>query len=646
VSLTGARRTAPSAALFAGLLLTHPAVLPNDAEHLSPSAAIQIATPQPLSWAETAGLFLDHALSDQLAFRGIPGAAVAVVQGGKILHLAGYGQADLQQRKPVSAETTLFRTGSVSKLFTWTAVMQLVEQGRLDLYADVNQYLSAFQIPETYPEPITLAHLLTHTAGFEERAFGFYARAAGELVPLGRFLADHMPARIFPPGEVSAYSNYGASLAGYVVEQVSGVPFEDYVETQILAPLGMADSSFRQPLPPALAARLATGYRASLQPGDFEWDLAAPAGALSATAADMARFMIAHLQKGRSDTARILGERTTQAMQRRRFTNHPAVSGLTHGFHELDIAGQRVLAQPGDMLHFTSALFLLPEHDLGLYVAYNRGRAADVPLELVYGFLGRFFPSHSWLLPESLPISDTDVGRFTGSYRSTRRNETGLEKLQEFFSPVRVRVAGPGVLHISGLKVVPESLWMETAPCLFRDRSSPQILAFREDASGRATHLFEDNFPIAGYTRLPWYGAPEIHYALLAVCLALFLLTPIAWSVSALRRPSRGGARLAQRARAAAGTMCVVNLLFLAGMVVVIANGRELLFGITPLARAVLLLPLLSTVLTGLTLFLAVIAWRGSYWSLWSRLHYSLASLSGLAFVGSLHYWNLLGLGF
>ncbi|MCP5111238.1 MAG: beta-lactamase family protein, partial [bacterium] len=428
-------------------------------ENLQPSAAIQSAAPQPLTWAETAGRFLDHVLSDQLAFHGIPGAAVAVVHDGKILHLGGYGHADLQQRKPVSAETTLFRTGSVSKLFTWTAVMQLVEQGRLDLHADVNQYLSAFQVPDTYPEPIALAHLLTHTAGFEDRAFGFYARTAGDVVPLGRFLASHMPARIFPPGEVSAYSNYGASLAGYLVERVSGVPFEEYVETQILAPLGMADSSFRQPLPPALAAQLATGYRASLEPGDFELNLAAPAGALSATAADMVRFMIAHLQKGRLDTARILGERTAQAMQQRRFTNHPAVSGLTHGFHELDIAGQRVLAQPGDMLHFTSALFLLPEHDLGLYVAYNRGRAADVPMELLYGFLGRFFPSHSWLLPEPLPISDTDVSRFTGSYRSTRRNETGLEKLQGFFSPVRVRVAGPGVLHISGLKVVPESLW-------------------------------------------------------------------------------------------------------------------------------------------------------------------------------------------
>ena len=119
MSLTGVRQTVPFA-LLAGLLLTHPAVSSNDTENLSPKklspgAAIQIVAPQPLTWAETAGRFLDHAVNDQLALHGIPGAAVAVVHDGKILHLGGYGLADLQQRKPVSAVTTLFRTGSVSK---------------------------------------------------------------------------------------------------------------------------------------------------------------------------------------------------------------------------------------------------------------------------------------------------------------------------------------------------------------------------------------------------------------------------------------------------------------------------------------------------------------------------------------------------
>jgi CubicO group peptidase (beta-lactamase class C family) len=599
-------------------------------------------------WALRAGqvpAFFDRLLRSQLALDGIPGAVVALVLGDETLYLGGFGKADLASGEPVSAQETLFRTGSVSKLVTWTAVMQLVERGLLDLHADVNRYLDAFQIPATYPKPVTLAHLLTHTAGFEDRGFGFYARSEADLVPLGPFLSARMPARIFAPGEVSAYSNYGAALAGYLVERVSGLSFEDYVEARVLAPLGMSSSSFRQPLPPALAARLATGYRTSLEPGAFEWDLAVPAGAFSSTAADMARFMSAHLDGGRQGTRRILRADTVEAMQRRRFTNHPAVSGLTYGFQELFIAGQRVLAQPGDMLHFTATLFLLPEQDLGLFVAYNRGRAAGAPMELLRAFLARFSPAPSAFVPYPTSVSDGDVGCFTGSYRSTRRNETTLEKLQEFFSPVRVRTLRPGTLGVSGLAVVPESRWVQIEPGVFRDQSSPEIIAFRADDSGSVTHLFEGNFPAAGYMRLPWYGAPEIHYVLLAVCVPIFLLTPIAWAIRAVHHPAPG-VRLALLARWVAGAMCLANLLFLAGMLAVIARGRELLFGITPFARAVLVLPVLSAVLTVSTLVLALIALRQRYWGLAGRLHYLLVALAGGAFLGSLHYWNLLGLRF
>jgi hypothetical protein len=345
---------------------------------------------------------------------------------------------------------------------------------------------------------------------------------------------------------------------------------------------------------------------------------------MSNTAADMGRFMTAHLNEGRLGTTRILRAEMVEAMQRRRLTNHPAVSGLTCGFQELHIAGLRVLAQPGDMLHFTAGLFLLPEQELGLFVAYNRGRAAGAPMELLRAFLVRFSPALPSFAPYPTPVSDGDVGRFAGSYRSTRRNETTLEKLQEFFLPVRVRTVGHGTPGVSGLAVVPESRWIQIEPGVFRDQSSPEIIAFREDGSGRVTHLLKGNFPAAGYTRLPWHGAPESHYVLLAICVPIFLLTPIAWAIRAVRLPA-SGTRLAGLARWAMGRggMCVVSLLFLAGMLAVIARGRELLFGITPLARAVLVLPVLSAVLTASTLVLALIALRQCFWGLAGRLQRS-----------------------
>ncbi|MFZ0789540.1 MAG: serine hydrolase domain-containing protein, partial [Chromatiaceae bacterium] len=470
------RRTALAAASAAFLLLAQSWALSGPPEAASPSPARLGSANAASLWVQAIGPFLDQVLADQLALLGIPGAAIAVVHGEEILHLAGYGKADLGGGQPVSPEDTLFRVGSVAKLLTWTAVMQLVEQGRLDPHGDVDRYLDRFQIPATFPESVTLAHLLTHTAGFEERGFGPYARSARDLVPLGAFLAAQRPARIFPPGEVSAYSNYGAALAGYLVERVSETPFEDYVEAHVLAPLGMTSSRFRQPLPPSLAAHLATGYRLSLAPGAFEWDLEGPAGALSSTAADMARFMIAHLQKDRLGGVRILREETAEAMQRRQFANHPAVSGLTYGFQELNLTGQHVLVQPGDMLYFTAALFLLPEQNLALFVAYNRGRASEAPTELLRALLARLDPLAPWFLPAPpASSSDRDLGRFAGTYRSTRRNESTLEKLQELFSPVRVRAVAPGTLWVSGLAVVPRALWVQTEPGVFRDQASPQL---------------------------------------------------------------------------------------------------------------------------------------------------------------------------
>jgi hypothetical protein len=266
-------------------------------------------------------------------------------------------------------------------------------------------------------------------------------------------------------------------------------------------------------------------------------------------------------------------------------------------------------------------------------------------MELLRAFLARFSPAPPSFAPYPTPVSDGDVGRFAGSYRSTRRNETTLEKLQEFFSPVRVRAVGPRALGVSGLVVVPESRWIQIEPGVFRDQSSPEIIAFREDGSGQITHLFEGNFPPAGYTRLPWYGAPEIHYVLLGVCVPIFLLTPIAWAIRAARHPAPG-VRFAGLARWVAGAMCLANLLFLAGMLAVIVRGRELLFGITLFARAVLALPAVSAVLTVSTLILALIALHRRYWRHPGRLHYPLVALAGAAFLGSLHYWNLLGLPF
>src|SRR2546428_2353979 len=204
-----------SVVFLVSLLLPTLGMAPVQARHSTPPPP----SPTGLSDPRELEAFLNGVLSVQLADDHIPGATVSVVKDGRLFFAKGYGDADRQHGKLVSANTTLFRIGSVGKLFTWTAVMQLAEQGKVNLHADVNTYLKTFHIPATYPEPITLAHLLTHSAGFEDRGTGIFAPTTSDLKPPGQWLAEHIPARVRPPGELTAYSNYGAALAGYIVEQ-------------------------------------------------------------------------------------------------------------------------------------------------------------------------------------------------------------------------------------------------------------------------------------------------------------------------------------------------------------------------------------------------------------------------------------------
>src|SRR5436190_3237605 len=204
--------------------------------------------------------FLDGVMTANLRDKHVAGATVAVVKDGALFYANGYGYSDVAHRTPVSADRSLFRIGSTSKLFTWTAVMQLVEQGKLDLDTDVNKYLD-FKIPDTYPkQPITMRHIMTHTPGFEEDGRDLITDDTSRMILTGRWVKTHIPGRVRPPGTFSSYSNYATALAGYIVERVSGQPFDTYIEQHILTPLGMTQTTTRQPLPANLRSDMSNGY--------------------------------------------------------------------------------------------------------------------------------------------------------------------------------------------------------------------------------------------------------------------------------------------------------------------------------------------------------------------------------------------------
>src|SRR5215467_8579178 len=373
--------------------------------------------------ASDVSAFLDGIVPSQLQREDIAGAVVVIVKDGSILFAKGYGFADVKARVPVSPASTLFRPGSISKTFTWTAVMQLVEQGKIKLDADINDYLD-FQIPHSFGRPVTMRNLMTHTPGFEEVIKDLMVDRVDELPPLHAFVLAHQPKQIFVPGTVPAYSNYGADLAGYIVERVSGIPFEEYVQKNIFRPLGISHATFMEPLPDRLKPMMSNGYElASEDPKPFE--LAppnpAPDGSLSITGADMARFMIAHLQNGRYGDAQILQPQTAELMHARQFSMDSAVNGMALGFYEENRNGLRIIGHGGDLQYFHSDMHLIPSEGLGFFVSYNSlGKAElDVRTTLWPAFLDRYFPYQE---PTTKLVADVDA--VAGKYLASRRAQT------------------------------------------------------------------------------------------------------------------------------------------------------------------------------------------------------------------------------
>src|SRR5215216_1382055 len=384
--------------------------------------------------AEEFEAFLDPLVADLMNANHIPGWAIAVVRDGQIFFAKGYGYADLERSTLATADTTIFRTGSLSKVFTWTAVMQLVEQGKLDLNADINTYLTDFQIPDTFAEPITLAQLMMHTAGFEDQITdGASYASASSYMPLQDFLTEKMPARIFPPGQVVAYSNYGASLAGEIVAEVSDEAFEQYITNHILTPLGMNHSTFLQPLPSGMIQDAAVSYHIDEKglphAGSFEFVQTQPAGALSATAADMAHFMIAHLEDGRFGDERILQPASAQDMRRQYYAFNPQLPGMTRGFAEAYRNDIHFVIHSGTTDLSSSLLALLPDQNVGIFITFNSHISTPQRLALVNALLDHYYPAPTPPAVSPPAYFSQRAASFTGNYLVSRRAETNFEKM-------------------------------------------------------------------------------------------------------------------------------------------------------------------------------------------------------------------------
>jgi CubicO group peptidase (beta-lactamase class C family) len=485
------------------------------------------------------GAWLDGLMPYALEHGDIAGAAVVVVKNGTVLLAKGYGVADVRTGRPIDPAATLFRQGSVSKLFTWTAVMQLQERGALDLDADVNRYLD-FTIPAAFGRPITLRNLMTHTAGFEERLRDLFGQMSLEA-----YVKEHLPRRIDPPGETPAYSNYGACLAGYVVQRVSGEPYEEYVQRHILAPLGMSRSTFAEPLPAALAPGMSAGYVAAhgeVRP--FEMTPLTPAGGLSATADDLGRFMLAYLRPSQA-AGSILRPETIRRMETADNSPVRGVPGMALGFYRSDRHGRLIVGHAGDTEVFSTDLQLFPQEDVGLYVALNsRGRsgAGSITIRhaLFQGFVNRYFPD-AGAAPAAPRGGRAAAREVAGLYSVTRRAVSSFLSLADLANQVRVEARSDGTLSCGDLTDLGGHalVFRPIGPLLWQAPSGLRLGA-RRRPDGRYD-LFASP-AIFGYTPTPWFRASTWLTPALALSLAALLTSVIAWPSAALVRRRYGGA--------------------------------------------------------------------------------------------------------
>lgn len=587
--------------------------------------------------------FLDGTVSALMKQHHTASGVVAIEHRGAVAVLKGYGWQDVDAGIPTDPRHTLFRVASISKLFTWVAVMQLVEKGKLDLDADVNTYLRDFRIADTYPgRPITVRHCMTHTSGFEEGYLGFlHPLDLRDVLSHADAMKRYQPMRIRPPGSASAYSNYCAALSGLIVAILSGQSFEQYVQQQILDPLGMSQATFAQPLSAEMQRHLATAYawrEGTYRALPFELDSGyAPSGRLTASAPDMLRFGRAMLNGGQLDGGVILRSQSVAQLLSPQVTPDPRLKGIALGFLQFAHGKLDALEHNGNTMNFSSHFAIVPAEDLVIFVSFGGPGYREVTAAVARALYEEMFPVAP---PIDRPPSGfaQRAGKFTGTYIPRRSNFSTLEKLLQLRSQIAVTATSDGALLIDGKRYV------EIEEHLFRGSDNGDLLAFEFDDSGaKASGFARDAAPYLSFFRAPPPSTWMFNRWLLLLCGGLFAMVLLrrlfCWRMHDRKNEAT---RVAERTALAAAACHTWTLVF--GAYALSATAPTLLSRIPMVLKVALIFPMLASLVSFLLLYQAVKVWKhGLLASVPRRCAYSIVAAASLAMVWFYYYWNMLG---
>jgi len=599
--------------------------------------------------------FVDGVVGASMAHDPIAGVQVAVVRNGEVLLAKGYGIESVEPRRPVDPNESLFRVGSISKTFTWIALMQLAERGRLQLDDPINDHLpDELDVPdEGFEQPIRVIDLMNHTAGFEELLQGLFVAADAPILSLTEQLRQRRPHRVREPGKRMAYSNYGAALAGAIVAHVSGMEYETYIEQNILRPLGMTRTTFREQyaprngLPQPMPAELAAHMAQNIESREGEWQALphehivsmAPAGAAVSTAADMARYMLALLDPQQLESTGVLKAATFAQLREPSFQGAPGLPAIHHGFFNTPLGiGERLgfdnLSHAGATLHFRSFLVVTDDvgdrGNLGVYVAANSAPAERMVFAVAEQILVKYFQ------PSPQPFSDgsyepQDVREYAGQYRTTRRSFTQFEKIVSV-GAVPMVATPDGALTFRPFG--PELRLVAVGKDLFRQVDGDVTIAFQRDASGAITRLVT---PTGELDRVGFFMSQQW----LGLMVAVTVLACIGILIAAALRRERPG------------VVAVTAMAWLLFVILMVAWALPLTgpqgldqFVYTypqPMLKLALSVGVLATGLSVLGIVTLVPVWRERKWPMGRRLRHSAAVALFIALVATLSQWNAIG---
>jgi CubicO group peptidase (beta-lactamase class C family) len=581
----------------------------------------------------------------------IAGATIVLMQGDSILHINGYGLADIESNIPVNSYSSIFGIASISKTFVATAIMQLYEDGRLELDRDVNNYLKTFQLKYKFNDSVTIENLLTHTAGFDERNIGTAVRTEKDVISLAQYLKKRMPPQIRPAGKALTYSNHGYALLGLIVEEVSGLSFDEYVRKMILKPLEMNYSGFKRQA--ELEKNYVTSYlqknnQLILYKPYFMLDY--PAGSLSTTASDMGHYISMFLRNGNYKGIQILDSATVVKMHQTGFKQYEkSTNGWLLGFYEGHWKGIRLVAHNGAIQGFASELILIPEKNTGLFLCVNSSSIQNSKSGI---FIGNFINSLlSRLMPDSnvekekskvppeIGSVDEPLEKFTGKYRYTRYAYTTIDKLAILigFAGEIEFVTKDNTLELlqGNVELVPIS------NLTFLSKKYDKYFAFGRGTKGEIAYFFSD---ANSYGKLKWYEPVKFQIywiGSIIIILLIYIFASIGRKLFVRKKKSY----LIKKVNFLLASLIIVFLAVLA-LVLIKTDPQEFNYGIPLPIKILLVLPFLIISLDLISLYLLTKAFRYKELGTLDLIYQSIFTVSALFFIPWLMYYNLIGFNF